>query len=146
MGTTFRMGLAALYWLAGLLVSGVALGNCRQPEAVHFSPGTSASELTGEVPRADRDCYTFVARSGQHLRLNQKPSPDDNIVFQIYRPSWKIDPQPVGFEFRGTTLPGAGDTDDTTKWSGTLPASGTYLLVIGTTAGGGEYHIDMEIR
>jgi hypothetical protein len=132
--------------LAGLQVFGVAEANCRRPVPVHFPSGSSAANLTGAVPRADRDCYTFVARSGQHLQLSQQPGPDDNIVFQVYRPVWKIDPQPVGFEFHGLALPGASDTDDTAKWSGVLPTSGAYLLVVGTTAGGGEYHINIAIH
>ena len=35
---------------------------------------------------------------------------------------------------------------DASEWSGRLPATGAYLLVLGTSRGGGEYSVHMEVH
>ena len=73
-------------------------------------------------------------------------SPEKNVVFQIYRPGWKIGRSEDGFAFQGEALQGAGEIADAASWSGRLPESGSYLFVLGTTRGGGEYRLQVEIR
>ena len=75
--------------------------------------------------------------------LVSRTDPDSNIVFQLYQPGWKITPGP---DLSGDALKGAADGDDARAWSGKLPAKGNYLLVVGTTRGGGEYNLRVEIR
>ena len=123
-----------------------AHASCDRPDAVRFAPGASDTVLKGGISRGDRGCYLIGAHTGQQLVVVQRWGSDDNIVFQIYQPPWKIIPAGNGFDINGAALPGAGGDDDTRTWSGILPVSGTYLLVVGTTRGGGEYRIDIRIR
>ncbi len=98
------------------------------------------------MPRGDRDCFVLEARKGQSLAITQPAPVDDNIVFQLYRPPWAIHRTEDVWGFSGSALPGAGETQDASTWSGTLPVSGRYLLVVGTSRGGGAYRLRIEIH
>ena len=113
---------------------------------MRFPAGATAAELTGGIPRGDRDCYTIGARAGQTLSLTQPHPVDDNIVFQLYQPPWQVEQDADGPNVTGKALPGAGEGQDAREWSGRLPVNGTYLLVLGTTRGGGEYRVRLQIR
>ncbi|PPQ29696.1 hypothetical protein CCS01_20810 [Rhodopila globiformis] len=124
-----------------------AAAACDPPVAVRFAAGASSAELAGGIPRGSLDCFTVTARSGQHLAVSQRPAAGpSNIVMQIYKPGWKITRTDDGPEIAAHALPGAGEGEDAKSWYGRLPASGTYLLVIGTTRGGGEYKVKVEIH
>ncbi len=145
--SSYRSGLATLGLLAGLAMAQPALAGCDRPVAVRFAPGAFSSELTGGIPRGEIACFTIGAGAGQKLSVTQKPGPDNNIVFQIYQPGWKITRDRDGiYDMAGTALRGAAPGEDTATWSGTLPAKGNYLIVGGTTRGGGGYQIRVEIR
>jgi hypothetical protein len=68
-----------------------------------------------------------------------------NIVLQIYAPPWTITQGTDGIRVNGRALPGAAEGDDAKAWAGRLPASGSYLLVLGTTWGGGDYRLHLGI-
>ncbi len=141
------LGLATLGLIAGLAVAQPALAGCDRPVAVRFAPGAFSSELTGGIPRGEVACFTIGAGAGQTLSVTQKPGPDNNIVFQIYQPGWKITRDRDGiYDMAGTPLRGAAPGEDTRTWSGPLPTKGTYLIVVGTTRGGGGYQLRVEIR
>ncbi|HEY6431836.1 MAG TPA: hypothetical protein VIZ17_07605 [Acetobacteraceae bacterium] len=98
------------------------------------------------MPRGTRDCFTIEARAGQNLSIAHPGRGDTNIVIQLYRPPWRVRDGDDGLDVAGRALPGAGEGADATHWSGRLPASGAYLLVIGTSWGGGEYRLRIAIR
>jgi hypothetical protein len=137
---------ASLGLAAGLVASNAAMAACDRPTAVRFPAGVFAAELTGGVPRGERDCFSIYAGAGQTLSVTQKTAQDSNIVFQLYRPGWRIKRSPDGTDVSGATLHGAGEGDDAWTWSGSLPAKGDYLIVVGATRGGGEYRIRVEIH
>jgi hypothetical protein len=122
------------------------MADCDRPAAVRFPAGVFATELIGGVPRGERDCFTIDAGAGQTLSVTQRTAQDNNIVFQLYRPGWKIKRGPDGTDVLGATLQGAGEGDDAWTWSGSLPAKGDYLIVVGAIQGGGEYRIRIEIH
>lgn len=120
--------------------------NCKPPQAVRFPAGVNATELAGGVVRGERDCYTFRARAGQALSISQPHPVEDNIVFQLYEPHWQLAQDADGVSITGRTLPRADEGQDAREWSGKLPASGEYLLVLGTSRGSGEYRVRVQIR
>ena len=74
-------------------------------------------------------------------------APDDNAVFQIYEPGTTLGRDADGvLQFNGKALRAAGDGDDTTRWSGRLPVTGTYLIAIGSTRGNARYSMDVKIE
>lgn len=137
---------AALGLAVGLGAPNAAMADCDRPAAVRFPAGVFAAELNGGVPRGERDCFTIAAGAGQTLSVTQRTAEDNNIVFQLYRPGWKIKRGPDGTDVSGATLHGAATVNDTQTWSGSLPDKGDYLIVVGATRGGGEYRIRIEIH
>ena len=123
-----------------------ATAGCDQPAAIRFAPGTTAAELTGGIARGERDCFTITARTGQRMTVTQTDRGEGNIVLQLYRPPWTIVRSPDGTVVRGSALEGASEASDSREWRGRLPATGPYLLVIGTSRGGGEYMVRVEVR
>lgn len=102
--------------------------------------------ISGGLPRGERDCFTIAARAGQRLSISQPGRTDTNIVLQLYQPRWRVHRAEDSIEIAGRALPGAADGADTTHWAGVLPRSGAYLLVVGTSWGGGEYRLRLVIR
>src|SRR5260370_35213433 len=93
---------------------------------VHFAKGTSSTTIRGAVIRGDRDRYYVGAKSGQTMSV-KITSLERNVVFQIY------------FHGEEESLPGAGDNDDATNWSGELPIDNEYVIVVGGTRGNATY-------
>ena len=100
---------------------------------VHFARGTSSTTIEGAVVRGDRDRYYIGAKKGQTM-LVEITSVEKNAVFQIY------------FHGEEESLPGAGDGDDATNWSGELPIDNEYVIVVGGTRGNASYKLTISIE
>lgn len=139
-----RWPIAAIMSLA--VSNGAALAACNPPQPVRFAAGALSADVAGGLPRGERDCFTVTAKAGQRLAVTQREAADSNIVLQIYRPVWKTAVTPDGMQVNGAALKGAEEGADAAKWTGTLPVSGTYLLVLGTSRGSGDYHVHIAIQ
>lgn len=117
----------------------------RRSRANWTYPSPSAGEVRGGIARGELACFTIAGHLGQHLSVSQPDPGDSNIVMQIYRPPWAIKHTEDGVRVRGQALPGVKEGDDAKGWGGTLPATGNYLLVLGTSWGGGEYHVQIKL-
>ena len=146
-----RAGGLAAASILGIMAAGLQPGpvwaaGCGAPAAIRFGPGHSQAELGGAIVRAEEVCYVLVARAGQDMQADIS-SPDNNVVFSLYRPGYRVKPADDGPDISGVTVPGAGDQDDATTVRATLPASGRYLFVLGTVrGGGGEYTLRVSVR
>jgi len=143
-----RAGLRHFVAAVALLVLAAvpAVAGCDKPAPIRFAPGASAADITGGIARGDRDCFTVSARTGQRMTVTQTDRDEGNIVLQLYRPPWTTVPSPDGLVVRGTALKGTEEGRDAAEWSGRLPTTGAYLLVLGTSRGGGEYSVHVEVR
>ena len=141
-----RAGLRHLVAAAVLLAAVPAVAGCDKPAPIRFAPGAIAADVTGGLARGDRDCFTISARTGQRMIVTQTDRGEGNIVLQLYPPPWKTAPSPDGLVVRGTALKGTEEGRDAAEWTGRLPANGPYLLVLGTSRGGGEYRVRVEVR
>lgn len=99
---------------------------------VRFARGASSATLKGAVVRGDRDVYIVGANAGQSMSVTIS-SLERNAVFQIEAPG-------------GKELRGAGETDDAMQWSGPLPSSGDYRIIVGGTRGNASYTLRVSIR
>ena len=146
-----RGGKAAIAPSLGALLAcclwGAAAGAapCDAPAPIGLTPSPSAGEVRGGIARGELACFTIAGHRGQHLSVRQPDPHDSNIVMQIYRPPWAIKHTDDGVRVRGRALPGVKEGDDAKGWGGTLPATGNYLLVLGTSWGGGEYHVQIKL-
>jgi hypothetical protein len=100
---------------------------------VRFAPGTSSTTIKGAVIRGERDRYYLGAKAGQMMSV-KITSTERNAVFQIY------------FHGEEESLPGAGDDDDATNWSGQLPIDNEYVIVVGGTRGNATYTLTISIK
>ena len=100
---------------------------------IRLAKGTSSTTIKGGVVRGDRDRYYIGARKGQTMTV-KITSLEKNAVFQIY------------FHGEEESLPGAGDGDDATKWTGALPIDNEYVIVVGGTRGNASYTLTISIR
>jgi hypothetical protein len=132
------------------LLSAVAAARAAEPipspKPIFFATGSTSGTIGGRVVRGTPVLYSVKATTGQTLTVTIT-APDDNAVFQIYEPGTTIGRDSDGLlEFHGTSLHGAAPGEDTTRWSGRLPKSGTYLIVIGGTRGNARYSMDVKIE
>jgi len=138
------IGIAAAFLLHAFWSAAAVAAPCNAPRAVRFARGQTAAEIRGGIARGELDCRTFTARAGQRLSASVG-SVEHNVVFQLYRPGWRTARNDGGFAVAGTALPGAGEGEDASSWSGNLPRTGSYLVVLGTTRGSGEYRLRLRI-
>jgi hypothetical protein len=136
--------IALIVWLVWSAGAGAA--PCDAPKPIRFAAGENAAALAGGIARGEIACFTITARQGQHMIINQPAQNDTNVVMQIYRPPWTIVRLSDGLHVRGRTLPGAAEGEDANGWAGALPKTGRYLLVLGSSWGGAEYHLRVEIH
>ena len=72
---------------------------------------------------------------------------EDNAVFQVYTPGARAKRGDYGVEIGGSkALPGAGEGQDAKRWSGVLPVTGTYLVVVGPIRGNATYKLRVTVR
>jgi hypothetical protein len=100
---------------------------------VRFASGTSSTTIRGAVIRGERDRYYLGAKAGQTMSV-KITSTEKNAAFQIY------------FHGEEESLPGAGDDDDATNWSGQLPIDNEYVIVVGGTRGNATYALTISIK
>lgn len=99
---------------------------------IKFAKGKSSATLSGGVIRGDRDTYILGAKAGQRMTV-RITALENNAVFQIEGP-------------RGEYLAGAGEGDDATRITVSLPASGDYRITVGGTRGNASYRLTVSIR
>ena len=115
-------------------------------EIIRFARGATSKHISGAVIRGERSLYSIDARSGRRLSVSIS-SVENNAVFQIYPSGARAERRDYGVEIVGAkALPRAAEGEDTTSWSDILPATGTYLVVVGSTRGNATYTLRVTIR
>jgi type II secretory pathway pseudopilin PulG len=134
--TRLGRGLFLLFALVALDLAGASfVGNANAAglvSRVQFARGDTAATLRGAVVRGDFDIYILRGNAGQSIDVGIS-SIENNAVFQIKGPD-------------GAELGGAQSGDDTRNWSGKLPRSGDYRIVVGGTRGNATYKLKVSIR
>ena len=115
-------------------------------QIVRFDPGASSKDISGAVVSGERSLYSIGARGGQRLSVSIT-AVEDNAVFQIYPPGVHAEHRDYGVAIVGAkALRGAEEGEDAKAWSGILPATGAYLIVVGPTRGNATYRLKVAIR
>ena len=123
-----------------------ALAADPRPQPIRFAAGASSATVEGAVVRGDRDLYTIGATAGQTMTISITAL-ESNAAFQLYAPGARVRKDSDGIlAVQGQALPGAGEADDATRWTGRLPASGDFLVVVGGTRGNASYRLTVSIR
>lgn len=133
--------MRAILIATALLIAPAAAQACGRPGTISFPRGATGAELQGGVARGETACWALQARAGQTLEATVA-SLENNAVFQIYQPGWKAGRDGV----EGFALPGAAEGQDARQFTGTLPTTGRYLIVVGATRGGADYRLRVGVR
>lgn len=113
---------------------------------IRFARGANSTLINGSVIRGESDQYSLAAKAGQKMAVTIT-SLEKNAAFTIYQPGYQVDRDADGIlEFKGATLPGAGESDAAASWKGDLPTSGTYLILVGPTRGNAAYKLKISIH
>lgn len=99
---------------------------------VRFARGASSATIKDSVVSGTRDRYLLGARKGQKMSI-RIVSLEDNAVFDIVAP--------VNQAGQQRTL-----KQEAFSWSGTLPETGDYQIVVGSTRGNASYRLQVTIR
>ena len=99
---------------------------------VKFAKGKSSITLSNAVIRGELDTYILGARVGQRITV-KVTALEKNAAFQIKGPD-------------GDYLEGAGEMDDATSVTVTLPQNGDYRIIVGGTRGNASYKLTVSIR
>ena len=131
--------------VAALVTAGSAaftLAFAQEPAEIRLAPDAGRASVESGLARGERGLHVFAAREGQVAALSVT-APSDNAVFQLYVPGAVIGAEGA---IIGNALPGAGEGEDARSWTGTLPATGRYLVVVGAIRGGTEYRLNISVR
>lgn len=134
-----RIALAA----ATLLLSGgSALADCNHPAQIAVTPGATESTAETDTPAATLDCYQVAAQAGQQLAVSLA-GPKSDAVFAVYAPGWAASCNPEDdCDIAGDQL----TADETRSWSGTVPVTGTYLIVIDNSRSDADYRLNVVLQ
>jgi hypothetical protein len=135
----FCVFLALAFFVAG---SGLARDLKKE---IRFAAGANSATISNSVVRGDRDMYSITVKAGQTMSVAVNAE-EDNAVFQIYQPGAKFVKEDGLMELKGEALPQAGDEDDAKSWSGKLPKSGKYWIVVGGTRGNASYQLKVTVK
>ncbi|MBW4472887.1 MAG: hypothetical protein KME45_21295 [Stenomitos rutilans HA7619-LM2] len=101
-------------------------------QRVRFAPGADSATIKTSVLNGTRDLYLVGAQKGQIMSI-RIVSLEDNAVFDIVAP-------PNGAGKRQTLK------QEAFTWSSTLPETGDYQIVVGSTRGNASYRLQVTIR
>ena len=99
----------------------------RKPQQIQFKRGASSAERKGGVARGEVIIYTINAKKGQTMNIEIQ-SVEGNAVFKVVAPNTK------------------GVAEGQKSWSGKLPQTGQYQIVVGTERGGASYTLSVSIN
>lgn len=99
---------------------------------IKFAKGKTSTTISYSVIRGEVDTYIVGASKGQTMTV-KVTALEKNAAFQIEGPN-------------GEYLPGAGEMDDATTFTGKLPATGDYRIAVGGTRGNATYRLTVSIR
>ncbi|MBD2743949.1 hypothetical protein [Coleofasciculus sp. FACHB-1120] len=96
-------------------------------QRVRFAKGKSSAVVEYSVVRGTRDIYVLGAKARQKMTI-AITSLEENAVFDIVDPNGRMIDQ------------------EATSWTGTLPKTGDYKIVVGGTRGNASYRMKVGIK
>jgi hypothetical protein len=108
------------------LAEPILIAQQNRTRRIKFAPGKNSAVVEDAVVRGTRDIYLVGAKKRQKMTINIT-SLEDNGVFEIKAPNGRLLAQ------------------EATTWSGVLPATGDYQIIVGGTRGNAAYKIKVTI-
>ncbi len=102
---------------------------------IQFKAGAESAVVTDAVVRGERRTYGFRARRGQPCKIVISAI-ESNAVFRL------ISISPTGRGGSETMIAGP----EARAWSGVLPSTGTYRIIVSGTRGNASYRLRLRIK
>ena len=110
-----------------IVQSAVLIAQRSRQERIRFAPGANSATIQTSVIRGTRDTFLVAAKRRQRLSVNIT-SLEKNAVFDIQGPNGELLKQ------------------EATSWSGVLPATGDYRVIVGGTRGNASYRLRVSVK
>jgi hypothetical protein len=127
------LGIAALLGVPG--PASVATAKSEVVRSIRFEKGAKSGVLADALVRGESRTYEFSARRGQHGRIVISAA-EDNAVFQLFSP-----PEPLP---NASAVMIAGP--EARIWSGSLPRTGIYRIIVTGTRGNATYCLHLTVN
>ena len=114
-------------------------------EIIRFAKGASSASYAKTIPEKKHHYYYFTARKGQTLNLDLS-SKENNAVFSIYKPFYRLTESDGMMEVKGDILDGKKAAYQMMHWLGPLPMSGQYLIAMEGKKGSASYKLQIFIK
>ncbi|WP_299452409.1 hypothetical protein [uncultured Microscilla sp.] len=124
--------LIVMFFALGLCNISYGQSTTTHMKVVQFKKGTQGASYQDAVIRGERMVYVLGARKGQTM-IVKVWAKEKNVVFQIRHRKTK--------KYLPDTEPGKGAR----TWTGALPYSGNYEVIVGGTRGNASYNISFTI-
>lgn len=102
----------------------------QRSERVRFAKGKTGTVIKGGVARGESIRYIVGAGRSQTMKV-KITSVEKNAVFSIT------------YAENNAELP---DAQEVTSWENTLPSAGDYVIEVGTTRGGADFTLSINIE
>ncbi len=110
----------------------VLLAQKSRTRRIQFAPGKDYAIVRDAVVRGTRDTYLLSAQKGQVMKV-QIESVEDNAVLDVVTPSTSTGQRRILKQ-------------EAAFWSGKLPQTGDYQIVVGSIRGNATYKLTVTIR
>jgi hypothetical protein len=127
-----KLKLFATFAMLAFVLIFASLAQADETRRITFAKGKSSATIDYAVLRDEVIKHPVRAGEGQRMTVRINAT-EDNAAFTITTPT-------------GEFLAGAGEMDDATEWSGTLPESGDYVIEVGSTRGNADYRLTVSIK
>ncbi|MBD0343640.1 MAG: hypothetical protein ICV63_02135 [Coleofasciculus sp. Co-bin14] len=125
--TLFRVFSPDSRFQGTTLESTLLIAQQTRTRRIRFAPGAVSDVVEDSVVRGTRDIYLLRARKGQTMTLTIT-SLEQNAVFDVQAPN------------------GNFIQEEAMSWSGVLPATGDYSVIVGGTRGNATYKLEVTIQ
>ncbi len=110
----------------------VQLAQQSRVRRIRFAPGAISATIEDAVIRGTRDIYLVGASKGQTMII-KITSLENNAVFELKAPPNKAGQRRIL-------------DPETINWTGVLPQSGDYQVIVGGTRGNANYKLQVTIK
>jgi hypothetical protein len=108
------------------------IAQANRTQRIRFARGANGATIQTSVVRGERDVYLLGAKQGQRMTI-KLTSVEGNAVVAIAAPLVSGGKERILKQ-------------DATTWTGTLPATGDYRLIVGSTRGNASYRLQVTIQ
>ena len=130
-----------LRWLWVLALLAGVPAHADRERCLCLPDGRHEVTVSDSVLRTEVHAWRFEGRAGQSASLRIEAL-EHNAAFEVWRPGAVLPADPDA-DISGQRLTAEGQ--DTLRWKGRLPETGSYLVVVAPTRGNASYRLTLKM-